>query len=79
MTARFGKETMISSRSAIGRKLNEGAIYKGVGRELHPPKSLSFLPLIAWSPLGEPKWNPGGKGILEKKVAHTEQGEKDGE
>ena len=40
------------------------------------PTSLSFLPLIAWSPLGEPEWNPGGKGILEKKMAHTEQGEK---
>jgi len=48
MTARFGKETMISSSTAIGRKLNEGAIYNGVGRELYPPKSLSFLPLISY-------------------------------
>ena len=47
--------------------------------EINSQTALSFLPLIAWSPLGEPKWNPGGKGILEKKVAHTEQGEKDGE
>jgi len=30
------------------RKLNEGAIYNGVGRELYPPKSLSFLPLISY-------------------------------
>lgn len=49
----------------------------GVER-INSQTSLSLLPLISWTPLGEPKWNPGSIGILEKNVVHTGQGEKDG-
>lgn len=62
---------------------------RNLGHELQPvhdgaetinsQTSLSFPPLISWTPLGEPKWNPGGMGILEKNAVHTRQGEKDGE
>ena len=48
------RETVDSSNWVIGRELNEGDVYKGVGREIHPPKSVSFLsPISCWCSLFE--------------------------
>lgn len=45
---------MDSSSCVIGREFNEGDADKGVGREIHPPKSFSFLsPISCWCTLFE--------------------------